>query len=385
MGGIKVLHLTTSYPAHLDDRSGVFVRKLVDAQMEVGLKPMVITPAADPSSWRPPYPVFRFRYAPGRFQTLANRPGGLPVALKQRRWSYAMLPFFLGSFLFWTVRFAPNCDVVHAHWSGCGALAVLTKSLHHRPVVTTLRGSDHHKNTGKGLYPLLHRLATSASDAVTGVSEEIARSLQSARQASFIPNGVDDAFYRVAPNKRPPAPPFRLLFVGSLIPSKGVDILLKALAFVKDKDFFLQLAGDGPEYHRLEILAGGLGIREMIHFTGNIPPKEIPAIMSRSHLLVLPSLHEGRSNVILEAMASATPPLATDIPGTRELIQHGKTGFLFPPANPHALAGLLQGIMTGRYNLLKMGLAGRRWMRDQGLTWEYTARQYEMLYEEVKG
>ncbi len=102
-------------------------------------------------------------------------------------------------------------------------------------------------------------------------------------------------------------------------------------------------------------------------------------------LLILPSYRKGRPNVVLEAMAAALPVLATDIEGTRELIQQSQTGWLVPPEDINALSGALDDIISGRRNLAAVGLAGRQWMLKQGLTWNNTANMYSQLYVDAIG
>ncbi|OEU50046.1 MAG: hypothetical protein BA871_02425 [Desulfuromonadales bacterium C00003096] len=336
--------------------------------------------------------VRRFRYAPWSCQRLAQQPGGIPAALAAQPWLYGLLPAFLAGMGLSLIQLARQHDIIHAHWSVCGALAVLTQPIHQRPVITTLRGSDVNHAERSPIFNLLHKKAVQKSRFIVGVSQAIATDLGRqyhglADKIRFVPNGVDYVFYALATGRDHLAPsPFKLLFIGSLILLKGLDVFLKALAGTNSQaSWTLTVVGDGPEKDHLKSLAKDLKIDKNTHFLGNVSPDGIPQLMNDHNLLVLPSYREGRPNVVLEAMAAALPVLATDIEGTRELIQHGQTGWLVPPGDVDALSGVLDDLIGGKRNLAAAGLAGRQWMQEQGLTWDNTAKLYGQLYAEAIG
>jgi len=320
---------------------------------------------------------------------LAQSPGGIPQALKTSPALRGLLPSFLGSFVLNIARHARAADVIHAHWSICGALAALTRSLHGKPLITTFRGSDTHRAEADTVYASVHRIALFGSDITVGVSGRIMEDLQVRYptlrgRIHFVPNGVDDRFYEVDPASSPAIPPVRFLFAGSLIELKGLDVLLKAFGLIgARKDWTLTLAGEGAERGRITELAISLGIGDRVSLAGAIAPEAMPELMGRHHVLVLPSRREGRPNVVLEAMAAGLPVIATAIGGVRELVQDGLTGFLVPPEDEVLLAGAIERCITRPDLLLRLGKAGRRWMLDAGLTWHATAAMYGALYEVV--
>ena len=280
---------------------------------------------------------------------------------------------------------AGSCDLIHAHWSVCGAVAVSTKSIHRKPIVTTLRGTDVNWAKMRRPYAWLHKKSIAGSNFTVGVSDNIAMQMKSAHprfssHIAFIPNGVDDSFYRIPSFSRPSAPPFKFLFAGSLIPIKGVEILIKALSALDSTcSWQLTIAGDGPERGRLINLAETLSLSDKIAFLGVVPPDKMPSLMTDHHLLVHTSYSEGRSNVILEAMAGLAV-IGTDIPGIRELVQNGRTGWIVPPGDPDILAEVFKAVMYGKNNYITAGKTGRKWMIGQRLTWKETARRYRALY-----
>lgn len=127
--------------------------------------------------------------------------------------------------------------------------------------------------------------------------------------------------------------------VARLMPPKGHRTLLQAvhrLAAGAHPHFKLLLVGDGLLRDELTELCQALGISDKVVFLGSRP--DIPEILAVTDIFVLPSLWEGTSLALLEAMASGRSILATDIPGNRAVIQHGYNGYLVPKADPEALA-----------------------------------------------
>lgn len=338
------------------------------------------------SCWPKNYDVSRFRYAPLSLQRLACQKGGIPQALRENRSLSALVPPFLASMAFHTVVAARQCDLIHAHWSICGALAVLTRTIHRKPVVTTLRGTDVRWGEMPGPYKWLHEICIRKSTFTVAVGREIVAKLRNSyprigQGLVFIPNGVGKAFYEVDKSALRPALQLDILFIGNLVPTKGVETLIRALALIeKSKRVRLTIAGDGPDRDRLMRLSRACGVESRTEFLGTIPPGDVPSLMSRHHVLVLPSLSEGRPNVILEAMAAGLPVVGTDIRGIRELVQDGKTGWIYPLGDSPILASVLEDLCDGTKDGEAAGREGRKWMFEEGLTWERTASRYRDLY-----
>ncbi len=139
----------------------------------------------------------------------------------------------------------------------------------------------------------------------------------------------------------------QLLTCGSLTHRKGYDLLLNALAPLKQSgvDFRLTLLGDGPERESLEALCNSLGLREHVHFNGQTMDNT-PWYL-HADVFIQPSRIEGLPNTVIEAMACGTPVVATDCPGgTRELLQHGKNGLLAETENVAALTEAVETLLA---------------------------------------
>jgi glycosyltransferase involved in cell wall biosynthesis len=387
---LRILHLTTSFPQNSEDFFGLFVWRLAQSLKNEGVSCRILTPSSIRSSSYPDLPGVRlFKYAPRSWQQLANQPGGIPQALNKNPFLFILVPNLLISMAIHLLIEAESCDLIHAHWSICGAVAVFTKVFHGKPIVTTLRGTDIKWAKIRRHYRWLHKKGMAGSNFAVGVSDRMAMQIKEEHpevsdRVAFIPNGVDDSFYTVPSTSRPALPPLRFLFAGSLVPVKGGDILINALAKLDSTcGWQLTIAGNGPELGRLINLVKKYSLSKKVFFLGVVPPDEMPSLMADHHILVHTSYSEGRSNVILEAMAAGLSVVGTDIQGIRELVQNGRTGWIVPPGNPEILAKVLKALIHGEKNYMKAGDEGRKWMIDQKLTWEETARRYRELYDKA--
>ena len=138
-----------------------------------------------------------------------------------------------------------------------------------------------------------------------------------------------------------------LVSVGRLAPEKNWDTLLQALAKVyqKQPDVRLVLIGDGTARQTLEMLAAELGITDRVTFTGAVPFEQIPRYLKAADLFAFASVTETQGLVTIEAMAAGLPVVAVDGPGTRDIVEHGKQGFLVEN-DPDALARALNQLLS---------------------------------------
>jgi glycosyltransferase involved in cell wall biosynthesis len=159
---------------------------------------------------------------------------------------------------------------------------------------------------------------------------------------------------------------------------KGHDALLEAIAEVPDALFLL--AGDGPERGRLEARADELGVADRARFLGR--REDVPQLLAACDVFALPSLYEGSSLAVLEAMAAGTPVVSSAIGGTEELIEDGRSGLLVPPGDAPALAAALRRLLGDPQ--LREDLAARGRERvDAGLRREQNADRVAAVYREL--
>jgi len=245
----------------------------------------------------------------------------------------------------------------------------------------------HHTLAG----PLIHLadrvVATSHSYAATspilsGILEKV----------KIIPNAVDETVFNPDADGSRVTAEYGLertrnvLFVGRLVPYKGVEYLLSAIRILRREfaDIRLLLVGEGELEWRLRSRAEELGIGEQVVFAGHVPNSGLPPFYASSELTVLPSVSrlEAFGITLIEAMACGKPVVASSIPGVREVVEDGVTGYLVPPRDPHALAGAISRILRERDLAERMGLEGRRRVEEK-YTWERVASSYDRLYSEL--
>jgi len=153
----------------------------------------------------------------------------------------------------------------------------------------------------------------------------------------------------------------RVLFVGRLDPVKGAPLLIEAFAkaAADHPDAVLTVVGDGPSRAAAEAQAAELGIAGRVRFLGFRSQAEVAEILEEADMLVLPSFAEGVPVVLMEAMASRIPVVASLVAGVPELVSEGESGFLVPPGDVETLADRIETLLADPERARAMGLAGR--------------------------
>jgi glycosyltransferase involved in cell wall biosynthesis len=169
-----------------------------------------------------------------------------------------------------------------------------------------------------------------------------------------------------------------VLTVARLDSQKGHDVLLRAVA--ETPSVRLVLAGQGPERERLETLVSRLGLSARVLFLGR--RTDVAELLAASDVFVLPSLFEGSSLAVLEAMAAMKPVVATAIGGTDELIVDGESGRLVPPADPGALAAALRQVIADRPLRTRLGQNARDRV-EQHFSAAGMAKRVAQVYESL--
>jgi len=182
---------------------------------------------------------------------------------------------------------------------------------------------------------------------IVACNRDVARDLHAAgARARLVPHGVDRRRFRPTEPAADGAGRLRLLAVGRLVEKKGFDVLVRALTHTH-RPSTLRIVGDGPERARLEALVADLRLRERVRFAGACTHRDLPREYTRADLVVVPSVvdlsgdRDGLPNVVLEAMASARPIVATRVGAIDSAVQHGRTGLLVAPGSPSALAAAI--------------------------------------------
>jgi glycosyltransferase involved in cell wall biosynthesis len=189
--------------------------------------------------------------------------------------------------------------------------------------------------------------------------------------ATIMPYGLD-ATFPGEPPEPPPGPPV-LVCTGRMVPEKGMDVAVAAMAHVLARvpDARLVIGGDGPERARLEREAAELGIAASVTFCGWISPERAHELVAQATAVLVPSRIEGFGIVALEAALMARPVVASAAGGLTEAVVDGSTGVLVPPGEPQALADAIVSLLDDPERARTLGHAGRRRALQ-----DYTAAQY---------
>lgn len=387
--------LSTSFPRNKDDLAGIFIFQLA---RKIARKHAVevIAPGsaeAEKTESVDNVSVNRFTYMiPGSWQKLAYGSGILPN-LKKSPAAWLCIPSFFISFFLAAFRVSRSCDVIHAHWIFSGLIGLGCRKKHTTPLILSVRGSDLHQTEHSPLLRGICRWILQGADRIITVSNSLNRKILdlgiSPEKVSTIPNGVDTTMFKPRNRGRArnrlglPENGKMILYVGRIIPLKGLDVLMQAMPAIcgQVKNVHLYLVGDGPQMLELEDTAKKEGISDRVHFRGKQSPSMIPFWMNAADLTVLPSRSEGRPNVILESFASSTPVLASDVGGIPEFVSDGTNGFLVPYGNPGLLAERAVTLLLDEALRSRLSRNAQASIARTGLTWDLAAGQHEELYE----
>jgi glycosyltransferase involved in cell wall biosynthesis len=387
--------LTTGFPRFEGDLFGIFVLELARGLVRQGLRVAVLAPHDPVAAMCEEVDgvhVRRFRYFLPRWQRLAYG-GGMPTNLRESWVARFQVPLFLLAFWVSAMRMVPSASLLHCQWTISGLVGYLATLVTRRPVVLTVRGSDFHLSKG-GIGAMVNRFIFNRMTSILVVSADLARQIGDtgieAQRLHVVTNGVSERFQPgdsllSRQQLGLPTESVILLFVGLLVPVKGLDHLLDALQRLVDLPVTCVLVGDGPLREQLRSRAQDAGLQERVNFAGNRSAEQIPQWMAAADILVLPSLSEGRPNVVIEAQACALPVVATAVGGTPELIEDGVSGMLVAPADSEALAGALRTLITDKDLRLRLGAAGRQQIDRGGFTWDATATRTRQIYDDVLG
>jgi glycosyltransferase involved in cell wall biosynthesis len=317
------------------------------------------------------------------------RDMGVPVTVLNRRGIFD--PGFILRLARWFRE--QRADVVHTHLFTAdtyGRIAARLAGV--RAVFSTVHATVVCEGT---LRRSVHRALSWASTGVVACSEEVGRVMRErdrlrASNLTVVSNGINIDRLAGANGDGVRAefavPEDSLLIgvIGRLHQAKGHSDLFAAMARLRDKGLRPKclVIGSGNLRGELEETAKRLGLADRVVFTGQ--RSDVPRLLAGLDILAIPSRWEGLPIVLLEAMAMSRPIVATRVSGIPEVIQHEDNGLLVPPADPEALAGALQRLLTDPALRERLGRRGCVTMRERHDV-ARTARAYEGLYAQALG
>ncbi len=231
--------------------------------------------------------------------------------------------------------------------------------------------------------PLAYRGVPAVAVSESTRQDLLARGLRGNR-IEVIPNGVDAAVLTPDPaGGRFPEP--TILYLGRLKRYKRVDLVLRAVALLRERGSGVRLVVGGKGDHRgeLEALRDRLGLGDRVRFAGFVPEEEKLRLMRGAWVHVLTSPREGWGIANLEAAACGTPTVASDSPGLRDSVLPERTGLLVPHGDVEALADALERVLADAGLRERLGAGAREWA--ESLSWDRVADRWESLLREVAG
>ena len=268
-------------------------------------------------------------------------------------------------------------DVIHA-WTGfpSGLMARLLR----QDYIVALRGSDvpGYSSRFSKIYPFLKpvirdvwRKAEEVIPNSTDLRELAQKTLQT--DMKVIENGVDTE--KFSP-KFETGQELKVITVARLVERKRVQDVIKA---VKDLDVKLEIVGGGPEIKNLRNLVDSLDIDQKVSFKGHLEHDMLPELYKNSDIFVLPSLNEGMSNTVLEAIASGLPIVVTDTGGANVLVDGN--GLVVSSKSPEEVRDALSKYIGDSERIKKEGRRSRELAEQR--SWKRIAEEYKEVYEEV--
>ena len=390
---MKILTFSTLFPNNAQPSHGIFVETRLRHLLKSGkAEARVVAPV-------PWFPLRHERF--GHYAAFAR------VAAKEQRDGlsvvhprYALLPkigmtsapallaLAARPALERIIREGYDFDLIDAHYfypDGVAA-AMLGRALG-KPVVITARGTD------LTLIPR-HRLPRRMIQWAAGRAAGLVTVCQALKEAlvelgvaperiDVLRNGVDLQLFRPLESEaqrtmrraRLGLAGRTLLSVGLLIPRKGHDLVIRAMALLPGVS--LLIAGSGPERASLEALARQCGVHERVRFLGALSQPKLREHYGAVDALVLASSREGWANVLLEAMACGTPVIASDVGGTAEVVASPDAGVLMSERTPAAIAHAARQLFAG------YPAAGATRRYAERFSWDDTTRGQLALFERI--
>lgn len=389
-----ILVLASTYPRWYGDPEPGFIHELckrLTAQYNV-IAIVPDAPDADPNGVFEGVEVIRYQYAPKRLQTLVNN-GGITVNLKQFWWKWFLVPGFLFC-QYMAIRGLlrqRKVDVIHAHWLlPQGWIARYFAKNFKIPYLVTSHGGDLYGLRGHFLTWMKRQVVESCA-AMTVVSQAMKSELSQIglhpRQLRVIPMGVD-LQSRFVPSPSRVRDCDELLFVGRLVPKKGLTYLLDAMPIILENrpTTRLVIVGFGPEEEALKAQVTRLGLSQSVTFSGAVSQSDLPEKYHRASLFVAPFVRaengdqEGLPVALMEAIGCCCPAIVGHVAGLDDLLGDTIAEISVLPQDTNALAQAILSALADPDNATQRA----RLIRERAIElvdWQSVSFAYAELLE----
>ncbi len=396
--------LTHNYPRFRGDFSGTFVEALC---REMSLQHQEVT------VWAP----YDAAYDPAYVQARATGPGAVNMRLYRYAWpdrlqrlgymrtmqsdlalrleAYLLSPAMFAAGIRTVLRDACRLrpDVLHAHWLlPNGFIAAVVSRKLGIPLVVSVPGSDAQVAGKNALFRSMARFTFAQADLLTANSAAL-RDTVVALGAD--PHKFDMIIYGTDPDEQTPSTAGTVelraslgiadsstivLCVGRMVPKKGFDYLISALAspVLNGRNIAAVMVGEGDDKAEWQALVAELGVASKVHWVGNVPKDHISVYYNMADVLIMPSVSkpaDGLNVCVLDAMSCGKPVIGTNVAGNPLAIVDGKTGIIVPEQDASTLAQAIALLIDSPEARESMGCAGRERIENE-LGWPHLAHRY---------
>ncbi len=397
--GKKLLVMATTFPRWKGDTEPTFIYELSLGLAGKGYKVIVLAPhfkgAKQYENLRG-IEIYRFRYFwPESLETLCYNGGILPNIKKRPLLSIIQVPLLAISEFVAARKILKRkkIDLIHAHWIiPQGWIASILKRTLKTKYITTAHAGDVFP-LKKGFLKAFGKKSIKYSDFCTANSNYTKSKLNSIlkpKNLEVIPMGVDLHLFsgkkKLDVKRRYGIKGKLILSVGRLAEKKGLTYLISALHLLKNKfpDIRLLIIGDGPEKGNLMRQVNSLGLGNRVIFTGKIKNDLLPSYYASADIFVLPSIitkngdTEGLGVVLLEAISSGTPVIASNVGGIPDIVKDGKTGLLVSQKNPKQLATAISKLLSNPELSRRLVKNGKGHIRET-YNWKNIADRFDKI------
>ena len=396
----NVLVTATTFPRWKDDAEPNFVYVLSNLLAKKGYNITVLAPhhyGAKKFEILGNLKVYRFPYFyPLRFQRLCYE-GGVLENIRKSFIAKIQVPFLFISELFYTTRIIKKekIDLIHAHWViPQGVIAAIIKKLYKIPFIATAHAGDIFP-IRKNMLKNLARFALKNSSYITVNSSFTKNSIlkiYNANNIEVIPMGINLNEFNPKKMENKLKNKYGsenklILFVGRLAKKKGVEYLIKSMPLVLKNlpRTKLLVIGYGPEKIKLLNLTKELKIEDNVIFIGKVRNQDLPKYYATADLFVGPSIvtetgdTEGLGIVFLEALASGTCVIGSNVGGIPDIIKHNKTGILVQQKNSHQLAKAIVKILRNEKLSKRLVKNGQLHVKNN-YSWNLVGKKFNRVF-----
>jgi glycosyltransferase involved in cell wall biosynthesis len=393
---MNILQLTSTYPYDNVDPQPRFIENLAKGVSD-SARVLVLAPAVKGRKQQPVcnsnLKVIRFRYFFKYGEALAGGDG-IIANIRSKPALLFTVPFFICAMALAIIKTcrSERINIIHIHWlvpQGISFLLARPFLPRTYKVLVTSHGGDLFALKGS-FFRFLKGKVLREADHITVVSQAMRVFLLghfdvAESDVSVISMGVDFTKFsaREAQDKKPSS----FVFVGRLVPKKGLDYLLEAFAKVVavEKNASLTIIGGGGKLLDYEKKAELLGVESRVEFAGSVPNSAVPEYLSAASIAVFPFVvdengdQEGLGLTVLEALASQCVVIASDMPAIHDVIEHEVNGFLVAQKDVDTLSEVML-LSLDEKNVAKI----RSCARESVLyifDWQHIVMRYSALYK----